>query len=230
MTLNCLIVDDDSLMREFIAEYVRRTEFLKLTALCANAYEGLHIIEENDEIDILFLDIEMPEVSGLEMLKMLKAPISTILITSQPEYALTSYEYGVIDYLVKPVDYVRFIRAVRKVQEIQDRIERIKENVEYVFAKVNGNFIKIMLKDILFFEALSDYILIHTKDHQYIFLSTMKSLILRLPAEFVRIHRSYIINCRNIDYIEDTCVVIGKKLLPITTTYKDEFFSRLHIL
>jgi DNA-binding LytR/AlgR family response regulator len=228
--MNSLIIDDDPLTREFISEYIRRTEFVKLVATCQDGLEAIRFIEENDNIDLLFLDIEMPEMSGLELLKVLKYPIPTILITSQKEYALESYEYGVVDYIVKPVEYVRFVRAIRKVQEQYSRTEKLKDSVEYVFIKVNANLIKVFLRDILYFEALADYVLIHTKDHQYIFLSTMKSLVHRLPSYFVRIHRSYIVNCRNIDYIEDSTVIINRKTLAISNTYKSEFYEHLHIL
>jgi DNA-binding LytR/AlgR family response regulator len=228
--MNSLIIDDDPLTREFITEFIRRTEFLKLAGVCQSAVEAMNVIEENDNIDLLFLDIEMPEMTGLEMLRVLKNPIATILITSQRDYALESYEYGVVDFLVKPVDYVRFVRAVRKVQELYFRAEKLKENVEYVFVKVNSNLIKLFLRDIYYIEALADYVLIHTKDQQYVFLSTMKALIQRLPSYFVRIHRSYIINCRNIDYIEDTAVVINRKVLTISNTYKVEFYNQLNIL
>jgi DNA-binding LytR/AlgR family response regulator len=228
--MNSLIIDDDPLTREFITEFIRRTEFLKLAGVCQSAVEAINVIEENDNIDLLFLDIEMPEMTGLEMLRVLKNPIATILITSQRDYALESYEYGVVDFLVKPVDYVRFVRAVRKVQELYFRAEKLKETVEYVFVKVNSNLIKLFLRDIYYIEALADYVLIHTKDQQYVFLSTMKALIQRLPSYFVRIHRSYIINCRNIDYIEDTAVVINRKVLTISNTYKVEFYNQLNIL
>jgi DNA-binding LytR/AlgR family response regulator len=228
--MNSLIIDDDPLTREFISEYIRRTGFVKLIAACKNGLEAVNIIEENDSIDLLFLDIEMPEMSGLELLKILKYPIPTILITSQKEYALESYDYGVVDYIVKPVEYVRFVRAIRKVQEQYLRTEKLKESVEYVFIKVNSNLVKVFMKDILYIEALADYVLIHTKEHQYIFLSTMKALVHRLPSYFVRIHRSYIVNCRNIDYIEDTAVVINKKMLVISNTYKADFYESLHIL
>lgn len=228
--MNSLIIDDDPLTREFITEFIRRTEFLKLVGVCQSAVEAMNVIEENDNIDLLFLDIEMPEMTGLEMLRVLKNPIATILITSQRDYALESYEYGVVDFLVKPVDYVRFVRAVRKVQEMYFRAEKLKEGVEYVFVKVNSNLVKLFLRDILYIEALADYVLIHTKDQQYVFLSTMKALIQRLPSYFVRIHRSYIINCRNIDYIEDTAVVINRKVLTISNTYKAEFYNQLNIL
>ncbi len=228
--MNSLIIDDDPLTREFISQYIRRTDFVKLVATCQNSLEAINFIEENDNIDLLFLDIEMPEMSGLELLKVLKYPIPTILITSQKEYALESYDYGVVDYIVKPVDYVRFVKAIRKVQEQHWRTEKLKDSVEYVFAKVNSNLVKIFMKDILYIEALADYVLIHTKDHQYIFLSTMKALVQRLPSSFVRIHRSYIVNCRNIDYIEDTAVVINKKMLTISITYKADFYEHLHLL
>lgn len=228
--MNSLIIDDDPLTREFISQYIRRTDFVKLVAVCQNSLEAINFIEENDNIDLLFLDIEMPEMSGLELLKVLKYPIPTILITSQKEYALESYDYGVVDYIVKPVDYVRFVKAIRKVQEQHWRTERLKDSVEYVFVKINSNLVKIFMKDILYIEALADYVLIHTKDHQHIFLSTMKALVQRLPSYFVRIHRSYIVNCRNIDYIEDTAVVINKKMLTISNTYKADFYEHLHLL
>lgn len=228
--MNSLIIDDDPITREFLTEYIRRTEFVKLISTCQNGLEAVNLIEENDNIDLLFLDIEMPEMSGLELLKVLKYPIPTILITSQREYALESYEYGVVDYIVKPVDYVRFVKAIRKVQELYLRTEKLKDSVEYIFVKVNNNLIKVFMRDILYIEALSDYVLIHTKEHQYIFLSTMKALVHRLPSNFVRIHRSFIVNTRNIDYIEDTSVVINKKILSISGTYKTDFYESINIL
>ena len=227
--MNCLIVDDDQITREFISEYVRRTEFLAGIKTCSNAIEAVNILEKED-IDLLFLDIEMPEMSGLELLKTLSNPVPTILITSRKDYALESYEYGVIDYLVKPVDYGRFFKAVKKAHELQERatVPRLPE--DFVFVKVNNQLIKIKLDDILFVEALADYVLIHTIDNQHIVLMTMKTISQRLPENFVRIHRSYIVNCNKIDSIEDSSVLINKRHLTISNTYKNDFLNHLKML
>jgi len=227
--MNCLIVDDDQITREFISEYVRRTDFLEDIKTCSNAIDAVNTLEK-EEIDLLFLDIEMPEMSGLELLKTLAHPVPTILITSRKDYALESYEYGVIDYLVKPVDYGRFFKAVKKVQEMNLRNAVTRSSDDYVFVKVNNQLIKIKLDDILYIEALADYVLIHMTDQQHIVLMTMKSIAQRLPENFARIHRSYIVNCNHIDSIEDSSVMINKKHLTISNTYKNAFLNHLKML
>jgi DNA-binding LytR/AlgR family response regulator len=227
--MKCLVVDDDPIIIELISEYIRRTDFLQNFKTASNAAEALNIID-TDEIDLMFLDIEMPNMTGLEMLATLREPVSTVLITSRKDYALESYEYGVIDYLVKPVDYKRFYRAVQKARKLTPQKKAIASPHEHVFIKVNNQLVRIKLNDILYIEALADYVLIHTTEQQYVVLMTMKNILRKLPDNFKRIHRSFIVNCNRIDSIEESSVIINRKHLTISNTYRTEFMNYLKIL
>ena len=225
--MNCLIIDDEEMSRQVISHFVEQTEGLTLSKSCQSAVEGADFLQEN-QVDVLFLANEMPEMSGIEFIKSLDVKPQVVLVTSRTDYAVEAFEYAVADYLVKPVPYARFLKAIAKVRE---NLQAQTAEAEELYVKSESKIVKINLKELLYVEALADYIIMHTPAHKYIVHSTMKGIEKRLPEKnFIRIHRSFIVNTSKIDHIEDLSVVINKKYLPIGASYKDAFMKRLNIL
>lgn len=234
---SCIAVDDSPIQLTLLKNYIQKTPNLELLATFANPIEAYHFLQKNS-IDILLLDIDMPEMSGLDLLKMLKKQPATILITSKTEFALQAFELDAIDYIVKPPEYPRFLKAIQKA--IQFLETNGKENISNesnaseIFVKVSGKLIRLPLNEILFIEALSDYVLIHTEDkRQYVVYATMKYFEEKLGAYkyFKRIHRSYIVNMQKVKSIDESQnVLIGEKTLPIGNTYREEFLKSLNKL
>lgn len=240
--LKCMIVDDDEVSRSIISHLVRKNDLLELAYTCENAIDAHNILIKDKEINVLFLDVEMPEMSGLELVQMLdKRDINIILTTSREDYAVEAFEYSVFDYLVKPITYPRFLKTINKLQEDRgskstdnntELSEDEQNNHEFLFVRSNHKIIKIDPKTIAYIKALSDYIVIHTDNHNYTVHSTMKGIYAKLEPfkNFVRVHRSYIINVEHIETIQDVQVVVKKQAIPIGRSYRSEFMDRLDIL
>lgn len=235
LPFNCVIVDDEEVSRAFIKHFVEKTPSLSLVHICKNGLEALDFLQNTKDIDILFLDIKMPELSGMELLKLIERNnMSIILITSQKEYAVEAFEENITDYLLKPINYPRFLQAVYKVKE-QEKNKSQEESSMYepFFVKTEQKFIKVAPKDILYIEALSDYILIYTKDKQkHIVHYTMKGIDEQLAFTkiFARVHRSYIVNILHIDTIQDISITIREKSIPIGRSYKNDFMNTINLL
>lgn len=230
-----MVVDDDEVSRSIISHLIKKNEHLHLSFICQDAIEAHNLLQKHSDIDILFLDVEMPEMSGLELVQALNTEkINIVLTTSREEYAVQAFEHNVVDYLVKPINYPRFLKSVNKVLEkIQERGNtNLPIDVEYLFVRANHKIIKIAPQDILFIEALSDYIMIYTQDQKYIVHSTMKGIDKKLEhfKNFVRIHRSYIINLEHIDSVQDIHVIIKDKTIPIGRSYRNQFIEKLDVL
>lgn len=230
--LTCIIVDDDEFSREVISDLVSQHSILDLKTTCSSAMEAYNVLT-TDKIDVLFLDIEMPGMSGLDLLANLdKRPI-VVLITAKKEYAAESYEYDVADYLVKPVNPGRFMKTVGRVKAIAEQNHQPATNIgpETIFVKSEGLMVNINLNDILFVESMGNYVTIHTSQKKHTVLMTMKEIESKLPStSFMRVHRKYIVNLREIEAIEDTLIIIKDNLIPIGKSYKDDFFGRLNQL
>lgn len=227
--LRALIVDDEEMSRATIAHFVKKHEYIDLVDSCENAMEAITHLNSGT-IDLVFLDIEMPEMSGLELLKVLKKPPLVILVTSKKEYAVEAFEHQVVDYLVKPVEYTRFVKAVQRAQSLHE-----SENVSHIedddiYIKSDYRIIRVQLSDIKYIEAMADYANIYLPDSRHIIHSTMKALEQKLPSEnFIRVHRSYIINLREVESIEDNMVKVNGKNIPIGSSYKDKFMSKIKL-
>lgn len=238
--LKCMVVDDDEVSRSVVSHLVEKNELLELVYTCENAIDAHNILLKDKEIDVLFLDIEMPEMSGLELVQILdKRPIRVILTTSREDYAVEAFEYSVFDYLVKPITYPRFLKSINKIQESLEKANQSSEeeetgggNHEFLFVRSNHKIIKIDPKTIAYIEALSDYIVIHTISSNYTVHSTMKGINSKLEPfkSFVRVHRSYIINVEHIETIQDVQVIVKKQAIPIGRSYRSDFMERLDIL
>ncbi len=221
MTLNCLIVDDEPLALELLESYVSRTPFLHLVDRCDSAIKALSVIEETP-VDLIFLDIQMPELNGLELSRLVGNKVKIIFTTAFEQYAIEGFRVDALDYLLKPFNYSEFLRAATKAL-------RTRPAPESIFVKSDYKLVQVQLKDILYIEGLKDYIRIQTEDGQGILtLMSMKSIEDFLPADtFVRVHRSYIVNMNKIKTIERNRIIFGKVYIPISDSYKDRFTELL---
>jgi two-component system LytT family response regulator len=227
-----MIVEDEPLARNLLIEYVKKVSFLKLVQACSSPLEALEILR-NNPVDILFLDIQMPEITGITLLKILQKKPLVILTTAYSEYALESYELDVVDYLLKPVTFDRFLKAVDKASQrltagMSPNVSVEKPTVEptqpFVFVKDGTKLVRINLDDILYVEGLKDYVTIHTKTQKVVSLQRLKSLEMQLPPEkFIRIHHSYIVAIKAIDVVHKSDVQIGQAIIPISDSYKKAF-------
>ena len=232
--LKCLVLDDEPLGREIIEEYVNKTPFLELSASFGKPLEALNYLQEN-KIDILLTDIEMPQLNGLQFIDSLKSKPLIIFITAYRDYAIEGFESGVVDYLVKPVAYNRFIKAITRAQESLKAKEFVQTDNQFeldrMFIKSDNRLVKIFFEDIVYIEALKDYLRIHISEKErYITHSTMKAMEEKLPDYFFRIQRSYIINTKYIKsfYGNTVKLSIGESL-GISTNHKADLFKRLGI-
>lgn len=227
--INCIIVDDEEMSRATIEHFVSQTKSLNLIGLCSSAVEAANFLKDQ-QIDLIFLDIEMPQMSGLELIKTLEHPPQIILVTSKKEYAVEAFEYNVVDYLVKPVDYSRFLQAVNRIHEGGELISNSK-NSDEIFIKSDSKIVKLNFSAIQYVEALADYAIIHVEKTRHIIHSTMKALEQKLPENmFIRVHRSYIVNISKIDSIEDMNITIGSANIPVGASYREKFMNKINML
>lgn len=239
MKLNCVIIEDEPLARNLITEYVKKVPSLNLLNAFSNPLEALEALRTLS-VDILFLDVQMPEITGISLLKVLKKRPLVVLTTAYSEYALEGYELDVADYLLKPITFERFLKSVDKIMQ---RLEADPKPVitasetvaspAFVFVKDGTKLVKVRLDEILYVEGLKDYVTIHTTSQKITTLQRMKALEEQLPADkFIRIHNSYIVALDAIDVIQKNEVLIGSVSLPIGDTYRKsfkEFVDKKHI-
>lgn len=231
--MRCLIVDDNKMARMAMKQLVSQVKTIELVAECTDAMEAYNYLS-NKDIDLLLLDIEMPGMTGLELTKKLgnKSPL-IIFTTAKTDYAVEAFELNVVDYLVKPVSPARFLQAVEKTKEILDNNKPGDKGQEqdFVFVKDNGILKKINVDDILYLEAMGDYVKVYTAQRFHVLHSTLKSIEEKLPvSKFIRVHRSYIVSLNKIDFIQDGAITIGKTNVPIADTYKNMLSKRLNLL
>jgi len=228
--MNCIIVDDDDASRSALVQIVKQVDYLTVVKTCSNPLEAMNALKKED-VDILFLDIEMPEMTGMEMLKALDNRPQVILTTSHKEYALDAYDLNVIDYLIKPVTLPRFLKAMAKIKDASGSDDQVSAGQDYFFIKKDSVLTKVPIKDILWIEALGDYITVHTRDQRFTLHATLKSLEGKLPPnKFVRVHRSYIVQVDNVKKVEDTTIFINEVSIPVGALYKENFIKRLNTL
>ncbi|MFP4621527.1 MAG: LytR/AlgR family response regulator transcription factor [Bacteroidales bacterium] len=234
--MNCIIIDDDPLSLRVVEEFVNRTDFLDLKYTFHDAVEAINTINvSEDDIDLIFLDIEMPEMSGIDFLNTVKDLPQIIIISSQEKYALQAFDYDVVDYLLKPITFSRFYKAVKKARDNISVSGEQKQESDEIFIKKDSALVRLKYEDILWVEAMENYVVINSYDEKFTIHFTMKSIINQLPSDrFKRVHRSYIVNIRNIDRIEDNYVIInskrGEKHIPIGKAYKEKFLKELNLI
>lgn len=225
--IKTIIVDDEPLAQEIIETYLRDYEDFEITALCSNAMEANKILKEND-IDVMFLDIQMPQLSGIDFLRILDNPPLVVFTTAYKEYALEGFELEALDYLLKPISKERFHKTIEKIrQETGDDPEVFEDSI---FVKSDKKLHRLFYDEIFYIEGLKDYVIIKTETSRIVTLQTMKSLEVKLPQNiFKRIHRSYIINLNKIKSVvaNDVEIMIGneKSKLPIGKNYKDDLLE-----
>lgn len=230
MILKCLVIDDDRTQRELVGNYVCETEGLQLTESFNSAVKASNFLSDNSA-DLIFLDIEMPVMSGLEFLKNLRKKTKIVLVTSKEEYALESYKFDVTDYLLKPVAYARFLQAVNKVKDLLND-GGVPQNLrKYLFVKINSVIEKIELKDVLFIKAAVDYVQIFTINQKFLVNTSMNSVLAKLPKDdFIRIHRSYIVRIDRINKIDGNLITINQQLIRISKSYKEAVMRKINLV
>ena len=231
--LTCAIVDDDPVNRLTLEHYVALTDSLQLAATLTDGLEGLAYFREGHRVDVLFLDVEMPQLSGLELLRVLPDPPLVVLTTAHENFAVDAFELQVTDYLVKPFDFARFSRAVRRVHQQVGRLAAPTLPADLgsdLFVKVNNKLVRVNFDEVLYVEALSDYVVIVTDKQKYIVYTTLKAFAARLPFEhFVRVHRSYILNLRRVEAIESNLALVpGGQEVPIGKSYQEAVFRKIN--
>jgi DNA-binding LytR/AlgR family response regulator len=233
--MNCIIVDDDKLSGKIIAEYVRKSSFLTVSGIFENAVDARNELMNRSDIDMIFLDVQMPEMDGFDFIGSLEQPPSIIMITSNEKLALKAYEFDVIDYLIKPVTYSRFCKAVDKVLRIQNKSVGESIGQQEIFIKKGSTLVKIRLNDIILVEALENYVVLHTDSEKYTIHFTMKAIEQQLPSFlFVRIHRSYIVNKSRINSIRDNALELSNyndmNNIPIGKSYREGLLKEINVM
>ena len=232
MSITCLIVEDEPLARNLLTDYVKKVPSLELVDVCSSPLAAIEVLKQK-KVDLLFLDIQMPEITGITLLKVIQKKPLVILTTAYSEYALESYDFDVTDYLLKPITLERFLRAIDKVSQ---RMEARKDSAvpfeknpsaegqDFIFVKDGTKLVRIRYADILYVEGLKDYVTIYTRQQKITSLQRLKVLEDTLPSsKFIRIHNSYIVALDAIEAIHKGDVQIGSAMLPISDSYKKNF-------
>ena len=231
--ITCIIVDDEKIAREIIANHLSKMDRIEVIASCANAIEAFNTINSN-QIDLVFLDINMPDISGLSFAKSINKDIKVIFTTAYREYAIDGFNLEAVDYLLKPISYERLYKSLNKYFEVYLKDERlqnndplIKEN-NYIFVKADRKMVKIDFSEIMYVESLSDYIQIHTTNNTITARETISNIEAKLPAtDFLRIHRSFIVSINHIKSYTNEFIEVNKKALPISRSYKQNVLGKL---
>ena len=237
--LRCLVVDDDPLSVQVVLNCIGNTPFLTAVGSFTNPIEAAENLR-TAPVDLLFLDVEMPLLSGIELLGTLQHPPLVVLITSSKDYAVQAFEHAVVDYLVKPVSYARFLQAAQKALEVAERqaastttgsdaIQATAPDADFTFVKVDNKLVRVDFDDVRYVEALGDYVHIVTSQQKLIVYSTMKAVEEKFPiGRFVRAHRSFIVNFNRVQALEDNSIVLDGKNIPVGQTYLRDVMQRLN--
>jgi DNA-binding LytR/AlgR family response regulator len=231
---NCIIVEDEPLAAEVLQDYIRQVPFLKLACCCSDAFYAMESLQ-NFDIDLMFLDIHLPKMKGLDLIKVLKKPPKIIITSAYQEYALQGYEFNVIDYLLKPIEFSRFLKAVNKIEQTKEIVlpaRPVAPPTEraYLFFNVGKKKVKVFLDEILYIESMKEYIRVNTKSKSVLTkfkLSQVDGLL--SENNFLRIHRSFIVAKDKIEAFSATEVELGGKRLPIGRSYKELVLSVLEV-
>ena len=235
-SIKCVILDDEPIGREILENFVKQIDFLETVAVCEDAFEALKILE-NNQVDLLISDIQMPKINGLELVRSLPSPPVIIFVTAHDQFAVNSFELGVVDYLLKPVSFERFLKAINKAKLQIEMHRKVllnsnAENADYMFIRANNKLIKIDYSGILYIESLRDYIKIFASGKTLITYSSMKSIEEKLPSnQFVRIHNSYLVSISSVKAVKGNMIeMVNGESLPISLTHKNKLFSALQIM
>jgi len=232
--MNCIIVDDEPLAREGLAGYVQDTDFLRLKASCENPLQLIKLLTE-EPVDLVFLDIHMPKMTGIDFLKITTRPPLVIIISAFPDYALDGFRFNVLDYLLKPITFEHFFKAASRAREYQQLVGNSHQPsiqksaaADYFFIKCANRYEKIFFNDILYIEALQNYVSIFTSRGRYIALLLMKTLEENLDSKsFIRVHKSYIVSIDKIESIENNELKIQSYKIPVSRNYREQVMERV---
>ena len=223
--ITCIIVDDEPLSHEILEKYISDTPGLELIGVCFDSFHAMKIIKDENP-DLVFLDINMPKLSGLQMIKSLENPPKVIFTTAYPEYAVEGFEVNAIDYLLKPFDYARFIRSVNK---LSSGNEETKQNDKALWLRADKKIHKIKISDIYYIEAIGDYLKFYTRDLSLVVHERMKKMEIDLADfNFIRVHRSFIVSIDKIEFVEGNRIKILDQYIPIGQTYRENFFKKIN--
>lgn len=223
MKIKCIITDDEPVARKGLRGYIEKIDFLTLIGECEDAIQ-LNTMLKINGVDLIFLDIEMPEMTGFELLSNLSNPPKVIIVSAYEQYAIKGYEFDVVDYLLKPVSFDRFLKAVNRVHDLFQTEQ--KESHDYIFVKSDKQLKKILFKDILFIESMENYVVIQTASSKEIVYTTLKQLYESLPQDiFQQTHRSYIVNIKKVTAIDGNQLIIGPYKISVARNLKDYIFS-----
>jgi DNA-binding LytR/AlgR family response regulator len=235
--LKCIAIDDENLALDLIEDNVKKLPFLEMVKKCTGALEAMEVLR-HEQVDLIFLDIQMPDVSGIQFLRTLKYRPMVIITTAYEKYATEGYNLDVIDYLLKPYSFERFLKAVNKAREYQDLREKalLQENQKetlvspnFLFVRADYKLVKVDLASVQYIEGLKDYVKIYVGDKPILTQMSMKAIEEKLPSrEFVRVHRSFIVAFNKIDFIQKQMLTIGKKEIPISENYRDQLFKMIN--
>jgi DNA-binding LytR/AlgR family response regulator len=232
--LNCIAVDDETLALDLIEDNIQKVPFLNLVKRCKNPFEAIEILQKED-IDLIFLDIQMPGITGVQFLQSLTNSPMVIFVTAYQQYALEGFNLNVIDYLLKPIDFERFLKAVNKASELHNLKHKSLVNESFtesknntIFVNADYSLVKIKTDEITYVEGLKDYVKIHlnSSNRPIVTRMTMKSVEEKLPsAEFFRVHKSFIVSLDKIESIRNLKIKIGNAQIPVSESYSEEFFK-----
>lgn len=231
--LNCMVIDDEHLAIQLLENHISKVSFLQLTSTFQNPLDAVINITANP-VDLIFLDIQMPQLNGVQFMKLLQNRAQVIITSAYQEYAIEGFENNVVDYLLKPISFERFFKAVEKAHNLKNPSQKLEKAPElgakggYIFIKVETKMVRVELDDILFIEGLKNYVSIYTKNQRIITLQVMKQLEeILVPNRFVRVHKSYIVALDKINSIERQEITINDRIIPIGITYQEHFFKLL---
>ena len=224
MKISCLVIDDEPLAVDLLAEYIGQTPGLSLSHKCYNALEALEYLKEN-KVHLIFLDINMPQLSGMQLASLLPAGSQFIFTTAYSEFAVASYDLNAVDYLLKPITFDRFLKAINKAMQVTG--QGVKEK-EPFFIKTGKRIVQLQYDDVLFIEGLKDYVVFHAKGAKHIVYKRMKELEETLPLFFSRVHNSYIINRNHLERLEDGSVYVSAEKIPVSEKYKEGFLKMVN--
>ena len=224
--IKCVIVEDEVLAQNVLQSHLQKLDRFELIAICNNALEAGEVLNNHD-VDLMFLDVQLPGMTGLNFLRTLASPPLVVITTAYSEYAVESYEFNIIDYLLKPISFERFCRAVNKIVDGKLFTPGIKENdnssADHIFVKSNSKFIKVNFSGILYIEGMRDYLKIHTREYSLVTLQTMNDMEKILSGkQFIRVHKSYIIAIAHIKSIYGNSIEMENVTIPVGINYKDK--------
>lgn len=231
--LKCLIVDDEPSARKILSSYVDKTPFLELAAESEDPIEAMTYLQEN-QVDLIFLDIQMPHLSGIEFMQSIDKNTMVILTTAFSDYAIEGFDNEAVDYLLKPIPFDRFLKAANKAKRYKealytDKQEPVEEDKNFLFVKTEskGKMIKINYPDMLYVEGLKNYVSIYTKEERIITYATIKDMQAKLPPHFIRVHKSYIVNMQQVNAMDGNQLFLNdmKAQVPVGETYKSNLFE-----